>query len=149
MESSRLCNEPWLITLLTLLKVAGCIFLISQLVERAALSNEKSFSCLLYWAAGLTSSSLTGLRVFGSIQIKGSFHRSVSSILTKWLHRGHLGPRASKMVSGHLQWQSTASNKSLRPSYLGIRGGLHASQKVLTSLTPLRECPGLIRKRGG
>ena len=87
-----------------------------------------------YSVGGFTSSSLIGLCVFGSIQRKGSSHLSVSSILTRWSHLGHLGPRVSKTVSGHLQLQSTVSKRSFRPSYLGILGGLHASQKASTSV---------------
>jgi len=58
---------------------------------------------------------------------------SVSSIFTEWSQFGHLGPRDSKIVSGHLQLHATFSRRMVRPWNLGILGGLHASQKVLTS----------------
>jgi len=47
---------------------------------------------------------------------------------------GHLGPLDSKMVFGHVHAHFAVSRISLLPSYLAIRGGLHASQKLITPL---------------
>ena len=76
---------------------------------------------------GCTWSILTGSCVFGFSHRNGSRHSFTISILTRWLHLGHLGPSRSKTVWGQLQWQSWRLSMRFRPSYDAIRGGLQAS----------------------